>query len=106
MNSRIITKDGPRDMDMTPLRAIRQKCLECVAWSAAEVRQCGMGDCALWVYRLGKNPDRAGVGRKGGNPALKTGKSISRRDLEKKRGLGVLSPCFSLCAVRTAPVRE
>lgn len=47
---------------VTPLKAIRAKCLECCAGSAHEVKLCHISDCALWVYRMGRNPRRAGLG--------------------------------------------
>lgn len=40
----------------TPLRAIRNKCLDCCAGAAAEVRKCVIADCALWAFRMGRNP--------------------------------------------------
>ena len=43
---------------LTPLRAIRAKCLECSAGSPKEVRECVMLDCPLYPYRLGKSPNR------------------------------------------------
>jgi hypothetical protein len=42
----------------TPLKAIREKCLDCCCGSAAEVRKCVAVDCALWPYRMGTNPFR------------------------------------------------
>jgi hypothetical protein len=57
---------------LTPLRAIRRKCLDCCAGSAKEVRLCRARDCPLYGYRAGRNPRRAGVG---GNPALTAEKS-------------------------------
>lgn len=47
---------------MTPLRAIRAKCLDCCCDQATEVRRCPSKTCALWPFRLGKNPNRAGIG--------------------------------------------
>ncbi len=38
--------------------AIRAKCLDCCCSSAAEVRRCGMVDCALWPFRMGTDPWR------------------------------------------------
>ena len=38
---------------VTPLKAIRSKCLDCCCWVAAEVRQCPVRDCVLWPYRMG-----------------------------------------------------
>ena len=39
---------------LTPLRAIRAKCLDCCADSAREVERCLAYDCPLWEYRLSK----------------------------------------------------
>ena len=50
-------------MKLTPLKAIRSKCLDCSVGSRAEVRECVVRDCALYLYRLGKNPARQGMGR-------------------------------------------
>lgn len=41
---------------MTPMKAIRSKCLECNG-TANEVKLCPCTDCALWPFRLGKNPN-------------------------------------------------
>ncbi len=46
----------------TPLRAIRLKCLDCCCENSAEVKRCHIEDCALWPYRMGRNPHRAGMG--------------------------------------------
>lgn len=46
----------------TPLRSIRLKCLDCCCDSALEVRLCPCTDCALHVYRFGKNPHRSKKG--------------------------------------------
>jgi hypothetical protein len=48
-------------MRNTPLGMIRQKCLECAGRPSA-VRECLSPDCPLFIYRLGKNPNRTGVG--------------------------------------------
>ena len=40
----------------TPLKAIRQKCLECSNGSSHEVRLCPINDCALYEYRSGHRP--------------------------------------------------
>ena len=45
---------------MTPMKAIRAKCLDCNG-NAYEVRLCPCTDCALWPFRLGKNPNRKGI---------------------------------------------
>ena len=45
---------------LTPIKAIRAKCLDCVCGSAAEVRACPCEDCPLYPYRMGHNPARKG----------------------------------------------
>lgn len=57
---------------LTPLKAIRKKCLDCSAGQPSEVRNCEIVDCPLFIYRMGKNPKRAGIGRKISNPIQKT----------------------------------
>lgn len=42
---------------VTPLKAIRLKCLDCCCGSSVEVSECPCGDCSLWVFRFGKNPN-------------------------------------------------
>jgi len=54
-----------RKKNITPLKAIRLKCLDCSAGSAKEIRLCEHIDCALYQYRFGKNPNRKGIGGNG-----------------------------------------
>lgn len=42
---------------MTPLKAIRAKCLDCSGGSAKEVRECVFVDCPLFALRFGKRPE-------------------------------------------------
>lgn len=46
----------------TPLKAIRAKCLDCVCFQPSEVRKCPAKECPLWPFRMGRNPNRAGIG--------------------------------------------
>lgn len=55
---------------MTPLKSIREKCLDCSGGSSKDVEKCPCVDCPLHVYRLGHNPKRTGIGRKDGNIAF------------------------------------
>ena len=41
---------------LTPIKAIRAKCIDCSCGSLREVRECHMKDCSLWTYRMGKRP--------------------------------------------------
>lgn len=49
---------------LTPVKAIRAHCLECSNQQPSEVRDCHLTACPLWPYRMGKNPNRAGMGPK------------------------------------------
>lgn len=42
---------------VTPMRAIRAKCLDCMLGSAQEVALCPSRSCPLWGFRFGKNPN-------------------------------------------------
>lgn len=59
----------PRDMTPADLAAagmeaapilsvIRAKCIDCSGGNTAEVRRCVTHTCALWPYRMGRNPFR------------------------------------------------
>jgi len=50
-----------RTGNLTPLRAVRQHCLSC-AGRPKDVRLCPAKDCSLFVFRMGTNPARAGIG--------------------------------------------
>lgn len=41
---------------LTPMKAIRKKCVECCGGSFAEVTQCLVKTCALYAYRSGHRP--------------------------------------------------
>lgn len=59
----------PDPMKLTPLRAIRQKCLDCSNDNPREVTNCwGEYSCPLYPYRFGTNPARKGIGNPTGNP--------------------------------------
>ena len=49
---------------LTPLKAIREKCLDCSGQNASDVRYCAIKDCPLYQFRMGKNPNRKGIGDK------------------------------------------
>lgn len=68
---------------ITPLKAIRTKCLECAGGRKA-VKKCETANCALFSFKEGRNPRRKGIGRPGGNPLLNT---ISRLQYFSKKGI-------------------
>ena len=41
---------------ISPVKAIRAKCLDCSCDSAYEVQNCPVTDCPLYPFRFGKNP--------------------------------------------------
>lgn len=45
---------------LTPVKAIRAKCLDCTCDQIKEVRNCPIADCALWPYRMGHRPKMHG----------------------------------------------
>jgi hypothetical protein len=47
---------------LSPLKSIRAKCLECCNGKPSMVRHCESTDCAIHMYRFGKNPHRTGIG--------------------------------------------
>lgn len=45
---------------ISPLKAIRAKCIECCCGSKSEVKLCTCNDCPLYPFRFGKSPYRKG----------------------------------------------
>ena len=41
-----------------PVKAIREKCLDCCYGQKEEVKLCPCTECPIYPYRLGKNPYR------------------------------------------------
>lgn len=50
-----MTKDV-EDRKLTPLSAIREKCLDCCCGSAREVKACPSTSCPLFLFRTGHTP--------------------------------------------------
>jgi hypothetical protein len=53
----------PNSPKLTPVKAIRAFCTDCVCGSVRDVETCPDGGCALHPYRMGRNPhmhDRPG----------------------------------------------
>jgi hypothetical protein len=58
---RRMTQDELRGLGhepMSPLAALRLRCLDCCAGSAHEVKLCTATRCPAWPFRLGENPWR------------------------------------------------
>ena len=62
---------------LTPIKAIRAKCLECSCGQAVEVRLCVLHDCPLYPYRMGHRPTKAA-------PAEADDKSIEECERDEK----------------------
>lgn len=46
--------------NLSPLSAIRAKCIDCCGGQPSEVRLCPATRCALHPFRMGKRPKKAG----------------------------------------------
>jgi len=51
--------------EITPMKAIRQKCLDCSCEQLSEVKECSIKNCALYPFRMGYKLDENGNRRKG-----------------------------------------
>ena len=72
---------------LTPVKAIRAKCLDCCSDQPSEVRLCPSEDCALWPYRMGHNPARSGIGGKISSSyteSVSIGEKVAEEICEKK----------------------
>ena len=48
-----------KDADIsTPMKAIQVFCFECCGGMKQDIKECTAKDCALYPYRMGKNPYR------------------------------------------------
>jgi len=43
-----------KEEKLTRKKAIRLKCLDCMAGQVKEVRLCLSRDCPLWIFRMGR----------------------------------------------------
>ena len=51
--------DGKNEVvSLTPIKAIKEKCLDCCCGQREEVKMCPVKTCPLHDFRLGKNPKR------------------------------------------------
>lgn len=65
---------------LTPIKAIRAHCLDCMCGQATEVRLCPIADCSLYPYRMGHNPSRKGKGGNTGHFAPKSTAQVGGSD--------------------------
>ena len=69
---------------LTPIKAIKAKCLDCQGGRYHLVRKCDIADCPLFIYRFGKNPHRSKIG---GNPTFIQKFANSSSDILQKTGI-------------------
>ena len=48
---------------LTPIKAIRAKCMDCTCYQPKEIRECPITSCPLWPYRMGHRPKLESVGQ-------------------------------------------
>lgn len=48
----------PQTSHSNPVKAIRMKCVDCCGGMIREVEKCAIKNCALYPFRMGKNPFR------------------------------------------------
>uniref|UniRef100_A0A6M3XWM9 Uncharacterized protein n=1 Tax=viral metagenome TaxID=1070528 RepID=A0A6M3XWM9_9ZZZZ len=68
---------------LTPLKAIRWQCLECCVFQPKEVRLCSSPLCALYPFRLGKDPSLRG--RAGPSAEAREKGQAAMRKIRKKQ---------------------
>lgn len=65
---------------LTPIKAIRARCLDCCAGQPQEVRYCTIPDCSLYPYRMGKRPKNEGQEQTTDNSASKAAE-LKKREI-------------------------
>lgn len=88
---RTMSQDELREVGhvpMSPLEALRQRCLDCCAGSPGEVRLCVSVECPAWPFRMGKNPWRAppSEARKEAGRALAARRARGGENQRQERG--------------------
>ena len=53
---------GTREVSLTPIKAIRHQCIECMGFIISAITGCTSPLCSLYPYRLGKVPGHKGKG--------------------------------------------
>ena len=66
---------------ISPLRALRMRCIDCSGDSANEVRLCTAVQCPAWPFRMGKNPWRS--------PLSEARRNQARTLADRRAGLAV-----------------
>lgn len=59
MRVEILSKNGPKVVDLNRRKAIRERCLNCSCWIPSELTNCGFSDCSLHPFRSGKGKQKS-----------------------------------------------
>lgn len=51
-------KDKTKMVDLTPLKAIRYQCIECMGFQPSFIPDCTSPRCSLYPFRMGKKPSK------------------------------------------------
>lgn len=51
--------DNTNKYKKTPIKSIRDKCLDCTNFQYSEIKFCPIINCPLYPYRMGKRPDKS-----------------------------------------------
>jgi hypothetical protein len=78
----MIKKVKPKPL--TPMKAIRAKCIDCSGDNRSEVALCVVRDCPLWYYRSGK---KTGMKRNFTEEQRKQASDRLRRYHEKEKSI-------------------
>ncbi|MDI7865063.1 hypothetical protein MRS76_24405 [Rhizobiaceae bacterium n13] len=70
---------------MSPMKAIREKCLDCCVGQHSEIRLCEAVKCSLWPFRSGSHP----------YTASKTKNPLQEADYQESEGINVKGPVES-----------
>ena len=103
---REMTQDELREAGhepMSPLEAVRARCIDCCAGQAKEVGLCPAVDCPAWPFRMGTDPWR--------KPASEARREAARRTMAKlnarrNRGGTVPSPTAPEHGAEPSPASE
>jgi len=83
---------------MSPLKALRLRCVDCCAGSVHEVRLCVLVTCPSWPFRMGSNPWRPPI-----SPAARERLATNAARIAAARSAAHKTGCFSQTEVSAAP---
>lgn len=76
---------------LTPIKAIRLKCLDCSLGNRTEIKECPVTGCPIYPYRLGKLPKETpyyddGVSRDQHDAMAKRAREMYEKRIKKQEG--------------------